>query len=182
MAKKKNNQTVVNNIESVNVDIDYDKLAEAIVKAQNRVDEEQSYQENKTKITIKDYIKAIVLILRNKSNTQGNLTVSIFAVLTSLTFKIIAITGFFLTIAGIYIAVNCILHGFDVGNITLWIIFGIVLIVLSVIVFLYSVIIWGASHEVEKEKDKNYIVSVFSGIVSFVALIIAIIALVKGVG
>ena len=33
MAKKKNNTTVVNNIDSVNVEIDYDKLAEAIVKA-----------------------------------------------------------------------------------------------------------------------------------------------------
>lgn len=33
MAKKKNNTTVVNNIDSVNVVIDYDKLAEAIVKA-----------------------------------------------------------------------------------------------------------------------------------------------------
>ena len=32
MAKKKNNQTVVNNIESVNLDIDYNKLAEVIVK------------------------------------------------------------------------------------------------------------------------------------------------------
>lgn len=182
MAKKKNNQTVVNNIESVNLDIDYDKLAKAIVKAQEQAEKEQYKEETKTKITIKDYIKAIGLILRNKSDTKGNLTASIFVLLISLTFRIIAVTGFFLVAIGIIISVCFILHGLDVGNIALWIISAICLIVLSVFVFLYSVIIWGASNEVEKEKDKNYIVSVFSGMVSFAALIIAIIALVKGVG
>lgn len=182
MAKKKNNPTVVNNIESVNLDIDCDKLAEAIVKAQQRVQEQQYNSEIKTKITIKEYIKAIGLILRNKGNTQGNLTVSIFVLLISMTFRFIAVAGFSFTLTGIIVAVKCILHGIDVGNIALWIISAIGLIVLSVFIFLYSVIIWGASNEVEKEKDKNYIVSVFSGIVSFAALIIAIIALVKGVG
>lgn len=166
----------------INNEIDYDKLAETIVKAQNHAKEEQCNQENKTKITIRDYIKAIVSILRNNGNTQGNLTVSIFVLLISMTFKFISITGFFVSLMGIVIAIKCILHGLDVGNIALWIISAIILIVLSVIVFLYSVIIWGASHEAEKEKDKNYIVSVFSGIVSFAALIIAIIALVKGAG
>lgn len=182
MSKKKNNPTVVNNIESVNLDIDYNKLAHAIVKAQKNAEEKRFNEENKTKNTIKDYIKAIGLILKNKGNTQGNLTVSIFVLLISITFKLISITGFCVTVIGVIIAVKCFLHGLDVGNIALWIIFAIVLIVLSVIVFLYSVIIWGASYEVEREKDKNYIVSVFSGIVSFAALIIAIIALVKGVG
>ena len=32
----------------------------------------------------------------------------------------------------------------------------------------------------EREKDKNYIISAFSGIVSFVALIVALIAFFKG--
>lgn len=182
MAKKKNNQTVVNNIESVNLDIDCEKLAEAIVKAQQRVQEQQYNSEIKTKITVKDFFRAIYQIIRNKGNTQGNLTVSIFVLLISMTFKFIAVVGFSFTLTGIIVAVKCILHGLDVGNIALCILFAIGLIILSVIVFLYSVIIWGASYEVEKEKDKNYIVSVFSGIVSFAALIIAIIALVKGVG
>lgn len=166
----------------INNEIDYDKLAEAIVKAQKNADEEQCNEENKTKITLKDYMKAIGLILRNKGNTQGNLTVSIFVLLISMTFRFIAFTGFSFALTGVIVAIKCILHGIDVGNITLSILFAIGLIVLSVIVFLYSVIIWGASHEVEKEKDKNYIVSVFSGIVSFAALIISVIALVKGVG
>lgn len=40
MAKKKNNQTVVNNIESVNLDVDTEKLAKAIIEAQQKVEEE----------------------------------------------------------------------------------------------------------------------------------------------
>lgn len=184
MAKKKSNQTVVNNIDSVNLDIDCDKLARALVKAQEQAKEYQYNEEQKpqTKITIKEYIKAIGLILRNKNDTKGNLTASIFALLISLTFRIIAFTGFSVSVTGIIVAVKCVLHGLDVGNMALWIISAIGLIILSVFVFLYSVIIWGASNEVEKDKDKNYIVSVFSGLVSFAALIIAVIALVKGVG
>ncbi len=182
MAKKKNNQTVVNNIESLSLNIDCNELAEAIVKAQQRAEEQQYNSEIKTKITVKDFFRAIYQIIRNKDNTQGKLTISLFAILVSMTFKLIAVIGFLVTIAGTIIAVKCILHGLDVGNIAVWIISAIGLIVLSVFIFLYSVIIWGASNEVEKEKDKNYIVSVFSGIVSFAALIIAIIALVKGVG
>lgn len=166
----------------INNEIDYDKLAEAIVKAQKQAEEEQYKEETKTKITIKDYIKAIGLILKNKSDTKGNLTASIFVLLISMTFRFIAFTGFSFALTGVIVAIKCILHGIDVGNIALWVISAIGLIILSVFIFLYSVIIWGASNEVEKEKDKNYIVSVFSGIVSFAALIIAVIALVKGVG
>ena len=33
-----------------------------------------------------------------------------------------------------------------------------------------------------QEKDRNYIISVFSGIVGFAALIVALVALFKGVG
>ena len=36
MAKKKDKPQVINNIQELNLDIDYDKLAEAIVKAKKR--------------------------------------------------------------------------------------------------------------------------------------------------
>ena len=38
------------------------------------------------------------------------------------------------------------------------------------------------ANEIRAEKDRNYIVSVFSGLVSFAALIVALVALFKGVG
>lgn len=37
--RRKRRSTIIKNIESVNMEIDYDKLAEAIVKAQNQVEE-----------------------------------------------------------------------------------------------------------------------------------------------
>lgn len=37
--RRKRRSTIIKNIESVNMEIDYDKLAEAIVKAQNEVEE-----------------------------------------------------------------------------------------------------------------------------------------------
>lgn len=49
-----------------------------------------------------------------------------------------------------------------------------------VIVALYSLIFRGAANDIRFEKDRNYIVAVFSGIVSFVALIISVIALYRG--
>lgn len=52
MAKKSNNKpTTVNNIESVNVKIDYDKLAEAIVNAQEKA-EIKSESNDKVRSTI----------------------------------------------------------------------------------------------------------------------------------
>ena len=36
MAKKKDKPQVINNIQELNLEIDYDKLAEAIVKAQQK--------------------------------------------------------------------------------------------------------------------------------------------------
>ena len=52
MAKKKNNQTVVNNIESVNLNIDCDELAEAIVKAQQKANEQYSVSREMMKFVI----------------------------------------------------------------------------------------------------------------------------------
>ena len=44
MAKKKQN-TVVNNIDTVNVEIDYDKLAKAIIKAQKEAEEQKEKEQ-----------------------------------------------------------------------------------------------------------------------------------------
>ena len=51
-----------------------------------------------------------------------------------------------------------------------------------VIVGMFSLIFRAAANEMAKEKDRDYVVAVFSGIVSFAALIIALVALLKGVG
>ena len=58
----------------------------------------------------------------------------------------------------------------------------IFVIAVTITVFLYMLMFWGAANDVKHEKDKNYVISVFSGLVGVAALIVAIIALYKGVG
>ena len=41
MAKKKNNQAIIYNIETFNTEIDYEKLEETIVKALIKIDEQK---------------------------------------------------------------------------------------------------------------------------------------------
>ena len=48
-----------------------------------------------------------------------------------------------------------------------------------VLTFLISLLFKGAANDIKREEDRNYIVALFSGVVSFVALIISIVALIQ---
>ena len=63
MAKKKNSPQVINNIRELNLEIDYDKLAEAIVKAQ-----EKSVAPNDKKEKI-GFWRAVWLVVRLSEST-----------------------------------------------------------------------------------------------------------------
>ena len=51
MAKKKDKPQVINNIQELNLEIDYDKLAEAIVKAQKSSESDTSKNKKFTSVT-----------------------------------------------------------------------------------------------------------------------------------
>ena len=157
MAKKKDKPQVINNIGELNLEIDYDKLAEAIVKAQE-----------------KDIPKA------NQSKKFTSIT---FVFLISLVFRGVAIIGFVLTL----VTPIAIWETIEIKYTGLLGLFFVILIgALSIscvlVLFLLSWMLWKSAKEIETEKDRNYIISVFSGIVSFAALIVALVALFKGVG
>ena len=152
MAKKKNNTTVVNNIDSVNLEIDYDKLAEAIVKAQQKANEQYSVSREMMKFVI----------------------TPVFWILTFVTgFISVAFWGVLITSA------NDMLNDENwlAGAITLLIVFFIAFFSLALTFFLGA-----TAKEIDNENDRNYISSMFSNVVAIVALIVALIALVKGVG
>ena len=65
-----------------------------------------------------------------------------------------------------------------IGNIIL-VISGIVI---SLAMMLYMILLWGAANEMEHETDKNYIIEVFSGMISIASLVVAIIALSRVIG
>lgn len=157
MTKKKEKMQVINNIGELNFDIDYDKLATAIVKALEK--------------TITD------------ANQSEKFTSGTFAMVIVVAFRCVAILGWILAIATSFAIVNMVqsfvLDGLRsvVGNV-LGIAFSVALFVILV---LYSVLLWKSAKEIETEKDRNYIIAVFSGIVSFAALIVVLVALFKGV-
>ena len=166
--RKKRRNIIINNY---NNDIDYDKLAQAIIKAQNQQIKDKDIPEEK-----------IWLILSNKKDTNGMFTMSLFSMFTSLLFKVIAIIGFVLGPIIIVVTICSTVELIKTGNnIFFTILTAITFIAVSIFMMVFMIIVWGASNEIDKEKDRNYVISVFSSIISLVALIVAIIALLKGV-
>ena len=158
MAKKKDKQQVINNIQELNLEIDYDKLAESIVKANSKLDAEAN---------------------QSKKFTSGMFSMSVFVIL-----RVIALLGWIIAFALLIGSINTFIemswNDFSTisGNI-----FQIIhSITITVLLVLYPLMLWKSAKEIETEKDRNYIISVFSGIVSFAALIVALVALFKGVG
>lgn len=184
-------------------EIDYDKLADAIVKAQEKADKETIKQavidahnkietqkskeefENSNSQKNENFRKVIWEILRNKRDTGGKFTAGLFSFLVSLILKIFAVVcgiSSLVTIAvAIIYGISNIIENGSIVSIVQTILTGAFIIVLCIAVILFMIIVWGASNEIDREKDKNYVVSVFSGIVSLSALVVAIIALAKGV-
>ena len=153
-----NKPQVINNIEQLNLEIDYDKLADAIVKAQEVSEDEAN---KKRRFTSGAFAMLITVAFRIFSAFMGLLSV-VLILAPVVSWQTLQWSGF----TNIVTSVSTI--GFC--------------IVFAIVLGLYTVLLWKSAKEIETEKDRNYIISVFSGIVSFAALIVAFVALFKGVG
>lgn len=160
----------------INNEIDYDKLAEAVAKT---VKTEPKTQEVKTEIS---FFKKIWFIIINKKDTDRNLTIGIFSALLTAMFNLLAVL---LVLADIRFLIPRVVAVVNSSWTADKIAENIVSIALYVILiffsFMFAVFLRGSANEIKKEKDSNFILSVFSGVVSFSALIVALIALLKGV-
>lgn len=179
--RRKRRSTIIKNIESVNMEIDYGKLAEAIVKANNKQNTELTKQEEELNLSAKEKFrilrKGIIQIIKCKNKTENALTTGFFAMLVSFLFRAVAIFGVFAFVALISGLIDTCSGMTWAGLQFIPNIFTILTtILIGVAILMYSLVIWGSATEIENEKDKNYIISVFSGIVTFVALIVALIA------
>ena len=142
----------------------------------------KSKTNEKEEITFWQLLQRIYLVFKDEADTHGNMTMGVFASLISISFRIVALAGLMIFFVGV-ISLIAFAFGLDwntVANVAKNIYVLVLSSMLLFILFLYSVIMWGASNEMKNEQDKNYIVSVFSGIVSFAALIVALIALFRG--
>ncbi|MDR1629159.1 MAG: hypothetical protein LBS36_02965 [Oscillospiraceae bacterium] len=157
------------------VNIDYDKLAEAFINAQEQR-KEKSMEKSSKKI---GFFKGVWLILQGKNDTQDRMTMGFMAILLTVLFKTISIIGFLSVPISAYVIIKQMLAmTWTIGWNLMENIIGIILFASFLfIIFIFSVLIWGASKEIEKSEDKHFVVAVFSGIISLVALIISLIAL-----
>lgn len=145
MRRRRRNITVVNN------EIDYDKLAEAIVKANTKQQEQYSPS--------REWMKYILIpIFWGVAILSGLLTIGMFISLCqniSVVFE-----------GGILTGILTILFEFLITFFTAgFCVFSIV-----------------TAKEIDKENDRTYIASMFSNIVAIAALVVALVALLKGVG
>lgn len=163
------------------MEIDYDKLAEAIAKANNKQNNEIIKQEEinlSAKEKFRILKKGIVQIIKCKNTTENALTTGFFAMIVSFLFRAVALFGVFVFVAlMVGLDSTCDKMIWEDWQIILNIFTIATTVLIGIAILLYSLVIWGSATEIENEKDKNYIISVFSGIVTFVALIVALIAL-----
>lgn len=150
MRRRRKNVTIIHN------EIDYDKLAETIVRAQRCAENE----EPKSRVTSITFAKMISVFFKGMAiisiPTACILSFCVWNILNELWIA----TGFWKVV---WYCVETLLSlgvGFILGT--------------------FSYLFWKSANEIKEEKDKRYIVAVFSGLVSFTALIVALVTLIKG--
>ena len=145
MRKRRRNITIVNN------EMDYDKLAEAIVKANTKQLEKYSPS--------REWMKYILIPF----------------------FRILAIASGLLAIAMFVSLCKNITSIFESGTLTeiTAFLFEFLITFFTAGFCVFSLV---TAKEIDKENDRTYIASMFSNIVAIAALVVALVALVKGVG
>lgn len=170
MRKCKCKKIIINN--NVN-EIDYDKLADAIVKAQNIVKEENQPTE---KI---GFWKAVGQTIINKEAKNGKRTAILLAEIMNAIFNSMAVIAILFVVGIIVVSVQNLNWSVDVLQIVaqLFIIAGFVIASLAT-----SLIFRAIANEIGAETDRSYITTLFFGFTSLASLVVALIALFKEVG
>ena len=186
MAKKKNKNDkpqVINNIQEVKIEIDYEKLGETIKKSISNDQEEKVDTSELQKATLKDWFTVIRLIITNKADTKGKMTPVLLSMIVGVFFNVLSILFALVGVLSLVLGFAGIIDLIIVPQlISEYILYIVVAFPTSLLFLTFALLLRASANEFDKEKDRNYIVSVFSGIVSFVALIVALVALFKGVG
>ena len=125
--------------------------------------------------------KRIWWIARGKGSGDSRYTTAIFTSLLGSFFNTLAFLGLAMFIAMICSAVEIIGTWTRDCNLTWANIFELLSMVgIILLVFVFALMFRGAANDMKQEKDRNYIIALFSGVVSFAALIVALVALLKG--
>ncbi len=176
-------RTVNNHIENVSMEIDYDKLAKAIVKAQEMV----KGADNDPQREKVGFWKALKVAVVDSRKSKGQMTAMPFAsfaqvILTvfSCIFAMMTLFGVFGFLSYLYDIVTAALNNGNSVNVI-----DIVVAIFAVILFLiitmlcavFGLALFGAANEIAYEKDRNYVVAILSAMTSFSAMAISLVAL-----
>lgn len=199
--KKKNNgnsNTIINNAE-----IDYDKLAEAIVRANIILKEQEKADENNTIdakvkewnkiIGVKDYpdsekfFKRKIHEIRNDislllhivffKEKNAKYDVATFGLLQMATICVFSLCKLILYVLTLLFLVATF---FTLSNKEWIFYFNPVYLLYAFLTFFFSRIFRVASFEIKNITDRNYLIGILSATTCFFAMIIAILTLVKG--
>ncbi len=139
---------------------------------------------NPTKLEDKKigFWRAVWLIIRGKGSENSSFATALLSGLLSIGFNILFGLSIFVLAAAICATVKL---SFGMAWECAYIFNNVVALafmaLICILLFLISIMFRGAANDIKCEKDRNYVVALFSGIVSFVALIVAIMALLKDV-
>ena len=167
--RKRNRKVVVHN--HIN-EIDYEKLAEAIVKA-NTPKEEIKYTE-KT-----GFWKAVWKTIFNKEAKSGKKTAYLLAEIMATFFNVAALMGLAFSVLILIGSIFGLKWNVEITQIIIQVVATTIPILFALAI---SLIFRGIANEIGAEKDRNYITTLFFGFISIASLIVALVALFKGVG
>ena len=190
--EEKAKEKTVDNV-NVSIDIDYDKLAESIVKAQEIVKEKEQIkvkelqeleektkkEEKRKKIGFWEAIKFFRKLHKGKIDTKGEATPIVMPMFTSLIAKVFSII---FELVSILFFVGLVLFAifemsWGLNQILLNIAELLIVLFVDSVLFVISFMMRVVGNDIEKSKDKHYVLSVFSALAGFGALIVSIIAL-----
>lgn len=168
--KRRDKNTTINVVS----EFDYDKLAEAIINAQQIQKQEQV----KVSISNKELLKSTIEILKGKKDTKGNFVAGLFTLIVIFFLRVIELVGVLFFCYFIYFFISIIIKFTWEWQLLFY---NVMLIIFSVSVIVFVVLltlfIHVSANEIEKTEDKNLVFTVFSSLTGFVALIVAFVAL-----
>ncbi|MBO5967935.1 MAG: hypothetical protein J6S14_05495 [Clostridia bacterium] len=199
MAKKKDKPQVVNNIGELNLEIDYDKLAEAIVKAK-QIEEENVAKKKASELeewqnsigvnkhedkkglkkqffvffnSIKVFLN--LLFFSKKKKIRVSMTGAFMQSITAIFFHVIKVMLWILSLAFISV---CVFHGnmaFSLLNYVYYIGFAIIAFMLASIFRLMAI-------ETEQITERERVLGIFTAVMSVIPMIEIIVSFFKEVG
>lgn len=199
MTKKKDKPQIINNIQELNLEIDYDRLAQAIVKAK-QIEEENAAKkkaadleewkkilgvnkhEDKKRIKKKIYVfcnnvKVFfnLIFFSKKKKVRVSMTGAFMQSITATFFHLIKVMLWILSLAFISV---CIYHGnmaFGLLNYVYYIGFAIIAFMLASIFRLMAI-------ETEQITDRERVLGIFTAVMSVIPMIEIIVPFFKEVG